>query len=169
MIIFSRKDRKERRVFISIPISRLRWRSRKLRYDKRAQRVYPPPPSLCSSSHLSQGDSLAGAVFRGGRKGGGARIGKSSEGRANRSTLAVTLTIMCIITYHYPIGSTPGTTGTCDVWQMLSRLITITSTTGATYCFFITIFYYWFLSWGRNAFSRFACLTDAARSVPTIC
>ena len=41
--------------------------------------LYPPPP--LRSSPLSQGDSLAGAVFRGGRKGGGARIGKSSEGR----------------------------------------------------------------------------------------
>ena len=37
MIIFSRKERKERKVLFTFRISRLRWSGRKLRYDKSSQ------------------------------------------------------------------------------------------------------------------------------------
>ena len=37
MIIFSRKDRRERKVLFTFRIPRLRWSGRKLRYDKSAQ------------------------------------------------------------------------------------------------------------------------------------
>ena len=47
MIIFSRKERKERKVLFTFRIPRLRWSGRKLRYDKSAQRVLstPSPPA----------------------------------------------------------------------------------------------------------------------------
>ena len=37
-------QRARRAPSLSLCVSRWRWRDRKLRYDKRAQRVYPPPP-----------------------------------------------------------------------------------------------------------------------------
>ena len=37
MIIFSRKDRKDRKVLFTFRIPRWRWSGRKLRYDKSAQ------------------------------------------------------------------------------------------------------------------------------------
>ena len=42
-LLFSRKDRRERKVLFTFRIPRWRWSGRKLRYDKSAQRVYPPP------------------------------------------------------------------------------------------------------------------------------
>ena len=46
-LLFSRKDRRERKVLFTFRISRLRWSGRKLRYDKSAQRVFihPLPPA----------------------------------------------------------------------------------------------------------------------------
>ena len=43
MIIFFTQRPQRAQRFITFPISRLRWSGRKLRYDKSAQRVYPPP------------------------------------------------------------------------------------------------------------------------------
>ena len=47
VFLFSRKDRRERKVLFTFRISRLRWSGRKLRYDKSAQRVLstPSPPA----------------------------------------------------------------------------------------------------------------------------
>ena len=47
VFLFSRKDRRERKVLFTFRISRLRWSGRKLRYDKSAQRVFihPLPPA----------------------------------------------------------------------------------------------------------------------------
>ena len=43
MIIFLTQRPQRAQSFISPCVSRLRWSGRKLRYDKSAQRVYPPP------------------------------------------------------------------------------------------------------------------------------
>ena len=42
--------------FILFRVSRWRWRGRKLRYDKRAQRVYPPPPPYGVLAPVSGGE-----------------------------------------------------------------------------------------------------------------
>ena len=44
--MFSRKERKERKVLFTFRIPRLRWSGRKLRYDKSAQRVLSTPSPL---------------------------------------------------------------------------------------------------------------------------
>ena len=46
VFLFSRKDRRERKVLFTFRISRLRWSGRKLRYDKSAQRVLSTPSPL---------------------------------------------------------------------------------------------------------------------------
>ena len=50
---FSRKDRRERKVLFTFRIPRLRWRGRKLRYDKSAQRVLSTPSALRAPSGSS--------------------------------------------------------------------------------------------------------------------
>ena len=57
MFLFSRKDRRERIVLFTFRISRLRWSGRKLRYDKSAQRVYPPPPPCGVLAPVSGGET----------------------------------------------------------------------------------------------------------------
>ena len=42
-LLFSRKDRRERKVLFTFRIPRWRWSGRKLRYDKSAQRVLSTP------------------------------------------------------------------------------------------------------------------------------
>ena len=56
MIIFSRKDHKERKVLFTFRISRWRWSGRKLRYDKSAQRVLSTPSPLRGLSARRNGD-----------------------------------------------------------------------------------------------------------------
>ena len=45
-VLFSRKDRRERKVLFTFRIPRLHWSGRKLRYDKSAQRVLSTPSPL---------------------------------------------------------------------------------------------------------------------------
>ena len=54
-------QRARRAPSLSLCVSRWRWRGRKLRYDKRAQRVYPPPPP-CGVLPLSQGEKVGDNV-----------------------------------------------------------------------------------------------------------
>ena len=54
---FSRKDRRERKVLFTFRIPRLRWSGRKLRYDKSAQSVYPPPPPCGVLPPVSGGET----------------------------------------------------------------------------------------------------------------
>ena len=44
--------------FIFFSVLRWRWRDRKLRYDERAQRVYPPPPPCGVLTPVSGGESV---------------------------------------------------------------------------------------------------------------
>ena len=63
MIIFSRKDRRERKVLFTFRISRWRWSGRKLRYDKSAQRVLSTPSVASLLVHPVSGGQFAGAVL----------------------------------------------------------------------------------------------------------
>ena len=56
--LFSRKERKERKVLFTFRISRWRWSGRKLRYDKSAQSFYPPPPPCGVLPPVSGGESV---------------------------------------------------------------------------------------------------------------
>ena len=58
MSFFARRLRRERRVYIFFSVLRWRWRGRKLRYDERAQRVYPPPPPCGVLTPVSGGESV---------------------------------------------------------------------------------------------------------------
>ena len=80
-------QRARRAPSLSLCVSRWRWRGRKLRYDKRAQRVYPPPPPCGVLAPVSGGESVTTlrkpiVPLRQGRRGA-----KRRRGWINRSTL----------------------------------------------------------------------------------